>query len=148
MPLGSARRGRDFARSNARDCLRRTPGQVLNPSNDRIQAVIHHPAASASEKETMTGAMEVVLRLRHWPGIREKFAAACGTDLEAAYRELDLKPPAWASIDRKELVAHLKDLEKAYQEHPEAGAAKDKIEHLVHVGLARLDPTVIPPDWI
>ena len=110
----------------------------------RIQDVIHHPAATADQKATATGAMEVVLRLRHWPQVRERFAATHGAELETAYRELELKPPTWASISRKDLVAHLKVLEKAYEAHPAATAAKDTIEHLVHDGLVRLDPSVIP----
>lgn len=119
----------------------------LNELYERLHRVIAHPAATKDQKETMTQLMEVILRLRHWDKIRARFSATYGSELAEAYRQLELSPPDWASISRKGLTAHLEVLDKAYESHPDATAAHDTIERLVHRGLARLDPELIPPDW-
>jgi hypothetical protein len=119
----------------------------LNELYGRIQRVIAHPAATKDQKETMTQLMEIILRLRHWDKIRATFAATYGPDLIEAYRQIELTPPDWASISRKELTAHLAALDKAYESHADATAAHETIERLVHRGLARLDPEVIPAAW-
>jgi hypothetical protein len=119
----------------------------LNELYERLHRVIAHPAATKDQKETMTQLMEVILRLRHWDKVRARFAATYGPELVEAYRQIELTAPDWASISRKALTAHLEALDKAYESHPDATAAHDTIERLVHRGLARLDPEVIPPDW-
>jgi hypothetical protein len=122
-------------------------GSDLNGTYGKLAAVVHHPSATDDQKSLARERMQVVLRLRHWFTIAEKFGARYGTDLAAAYHDLEMTPPTWDGLSRRELMAHMALLERGYASHPDAAAAKDKIERLVRRGLVGLDPEIIPTSW-
>jgi hypothetical protein len=121
----------------------------LMPVYTAIQQMMAHPGTPADRKERAEHVMKLVLRLRFWPLLRERFGAEHSAKLQPAYDALGMTQPKWASLTRKALRAHIDAVEKAQKEKPEAKSYKDLIEKYLQKGILQLeDKDAINPDWI
>lgn len=121
----------------------------LMPVYTAIQQMMSHPGTPADRKERAEFVMKLVLRLRFWPLLRERFGAEHKAKLQPAYDALGMTQPSWASLTRKALKAHIEAVEKALKEKPEAKSHKDLIEKYLQKGIMQLeDKDAINPDWI
>jgi hypothetical protein len=125
-----------------------TPKSQLDSYYPKIQELVAHPHASEDQRKGGEQARDIVLRLRYWIVVREKFGRVHGAELQPAYDALGITAPVWSSLTRPELKAHLDAVEKALKEHEGAGTAKEPIERLLKKGLFGLDTKVIKSDWI
>lgn len=120
----------------------------LMPVYTAIQQMMAHPGTPADRKERAQKIMQLVLRLRFWPLIRERFGTEYGTLLQPAYEALGLTQPNWASLTRKALKAHVDAVTKAL-EKPEGKSQKALLEKYIVKGIYELtDEKVIKSDWI
>ena len=121
---------------------------ALDPVYQKLQELIAHPGASDDMRKSATNARDIVLRLRFWPQVRERFGKEYESQLKPAYDALGLTPPAWASLTRVGLKAHYETVDKAIKDHPDQASAKEVLERLLKKGLFNLDPEIIKSDWI
>lgn len=120
----------------------------LMPVYSAIQQMMAHPGTPADRRERGERVMQLVLRLRFWPLIRERFGAEYRDKLQPAYDALGIAQPDWAKLTRKALKAHVDAVKKAL-EQPEAKAHKDLLEKYLEKGIFLLeDKDVIKSDWI
>lgn len=130
------------------DGQRDVPKATLDPLYATIQQLLAHPGASDDQRKQTARARDIVLRLRFWHLIRERFGAEYGSQVKPAYDALGIAPPDWASLTRVALRAHLEAVNKALEAHAEAADAKRIVERYLKKGLFYLDPELIKSDWI
>jgi hypothetical protein len=128
--------------------LKDTPKSDLDSYYPKIQELSVHPGASVDQKQNALGAIDIVLRLRYWKVVREKFGKVYGSELQPAYDAVGVAPPDWSTLTRPGLKAHLEQVEKAVEAHEGQAAARDTFRRLLRGGLFELDKTIIPADWI
>ena len=121
---------------------------VLNPVYERIQQFLAHPGVDESMRRSGTIARDIVLRLRFWPLVRERFGSEYASQLRPAYEALGLNMPAWSSLTRVALKAHVETVNKAIEAHPDQASANELMARLLKKGLYSLDTAVIRSDWI
>jgi len=109
-----------------------------------VQAGLVHPAIGEHRGEFEL-LRDRILRLRHWPPIRSRFATDLATEIVAGYKAVGLTPPAFATLSRAEVTKARNAYEEAMKgvEDPAAKAFWVKLN-----GLYILDPKVIPEAWI
>jgi hypothetical protein len=121
----------------------------LMPVYTAIQQMLSHPGTPADRKERGERVMKLVLRLRFWPLLRERFGAEHKAKLQPAYDAIGIAQPEWASMTRKALKAHVEAVKKALETKPEAKSHKDLLDKYLIKGLYELtDDQAIRPDWI
>ena len=125
-----------------------TPKADLDAYYPKLQELSVHPGASADQKESALTAIDIVLRLRYWRVVREKFGKVHGAELQPAYDAIGVSPPDWSSLTRPGLKAHIDQVDAALEAHEDQAAAKDTFRLLLKGGLFELDTRVIPTDWI
>ena len=124
------------------------PKSVLDPVYEKLQSLLAHPGANDDQRKAASVARDVVLRLRFWTVVRERFGKEYGSQLQPAYDGLGVPMPNWSALTRVGLKAHLETLKRAIESHPDQTAAKDVVDRLVKDGLNALDTKVIRSDWI
>ena len=117
----------------------------LDASYGLLQEFVAHPRAAADKKEVVEMWIPIVLRLRYWSLIRERFATAYRPQIDAAYNELAWPEPDWKSITRQEVVHEKQEFDGVDTTTPKAKAFGDGP---LTKGLYRLDPVFIPTTWI
>jgi hypothetical protein len=127
---------------------RDVPKPTLDQIYMKIQELIAHPGADALMKEKAGGARDLVLRLRFWPKVRERFGTEYGAQLQPAYDAIGVPPPDWSRLTRVALKAHLEAVKRALEAQPEQVAPKALLDRLLGKGLDHLDPAIIKSDWI
>jgi hypothetical protein len=121
----------------------------LMPVYLAIQQMMAHPGTPADRKERAEHVMQIVLRLRFWPVIRERFGAEYHDKLQPAYDALGMTQPEWKGLTRKALREHVEGVMKALESKPDATSFKPLLEQYLVKGILGLDDkTVIKPDWI
>lgn len=96
--------------------------------------------ASPSEKAAATAKAAVLLRVRKYDHVREKFEATYGARIRAACAKAGVEAPRFAALSRKdalERIDAIKDKVAAFD--PDLRAKLD--------GLAKLDPNVVEEGW-
>jgi len=121
---------------------------ALVPVYTKVQQMMSHPGTPADRRERAQHVMGLVLRLRHWPQIRERFGAEYGPKLQPLYDALKVSAPAWKSLTRKELKAHVDAMKEALKNDAAASPFKELVEHHLEKGILMLDEKIITPDWI
>jgi hypothetical protein len=124
------------------------PKASLDPVYGKIQALLAHPSANADMRKSGEAARDIVLRLRFWPAVRERFGTEYAGELKTAYEALGVPQPEWRTLTRVALKAHIETLNKAIEAHADQAAAKEIVERLVKNGLNGLDTKIIKSDWI
>nr|MBA2374172.1 hypothetical protein [Chloroflexota bacterium] len=127
--------------------LRDFPKSTLDPYYMKIQELLAHPAAGA-HRANATLARDIILRLRYWPLVCERFGNEYGGQLKPAYEAIGLAPPDWTSLTRVGLKAHYEAVKKALAAHPDAADAKKTLMRFLKEGLFDLDPKIIKSGWI
>jgi hypothetical protein len=123
--------------------------ESLNPVYGAIQAMIVHAGTPADRKESGERVMQILLRLRFWPRVRERFGAEYHGVLQPIYDALGMTQPDWSSITRKALKAHVDAAKLAFEEKPEAKTQQELFDRYVFNGIYSLtDRKIIDPDWI
>lgn len=117
----------------------------LDASYGLLQEFVAHPRAAADKKATVQLWIPIVLRLRYWSLVRERFAATYRPQIDAAYGELGWPQPDWKSITRTEVADEKSAFEVVGSGMPKAKAFGDGP---LAKGLYRLDPAYIPTTWI
>lgn len=121
----------------------------LMPAYDAIQQMKAHQGTPADRRQNGERVMQLILRLRFWPLIRERFGNEYKDKLQPAYDALGMTQPSWASLTRKALKAHVDAVMKALEEKPDAKSHKELLEKYLNKGLLGLtDMDVIRSDWI
>jgi hypothetical protein len=94
--------------------------------------------------------MQIVLHLRFWPKLREKFQAAYASTLQPAYDAIGIQQPDWSKITRIGLKAHMDAVKKAFEGNPDAASKyKALLDKYVTKGIHEFkDEEVIPKGWI
>ena len=117
----------------------------LDASYGLLQEFAVHPRAAADKKAIAEEWIPIVLRLRHWSVVREKFATVHRPDIDAAYGELAWPEPDWKNITRADVRAEKVAFEKVGDGTPKAKAFG---EGPLTKGLYRLDEFYIKTKWI
>ena len=122
----------------------------LMPTYAALQRMIAHQGTDPDLKKRAEKVMDLVLHLRFWPRIREKFKAAHETVLQPAYDALGIAQPDWSRITRMALKAHLEAVRKAFESNADAaGKYKAVLDKYLDQGIYRFkDEQVIPKGWI
>lgn len=121
---------------------------ALDPVYRKLQELLAHPGASDDMRKSAANARDIVLRLRFWPLVRERFGKEYETQLKPAYDALGMTLPVWASLTRAGLKAHIEAVDKAIEAHPDQAAAKEVMQRLLKKGLFGLDKEIVKADWI
>jgi hypothetical protein len=127
---------------------RDVPKASLEPLYGKVQELLAHPGADDSQRGQAAHVRDVILRLRYWPLIRERFGAEYGSEVKPLFDALGMPVPEWASLTRVALRAHLEAILKALEGNPDAADAKRIFERYLKKGLFHLDPELIKSDWI
>lgn len=121
----------------------------LMPAYVAIQQMMAHPGTPADRKQRGEHVMQLILRLRFWPLVRERFGAEYRDKLQPAYDALGMTQPSWASLTRKALKAHVDAVMKALEAKPDAKSHKDLLDKYLSKGILGLtDRDIIRSDWI
>lgn len=121
----------------------------LMPAYIAVQQMYAHPGTPADRKKRGEEVMQLILRLRFWPLIRERFGNEYKDKLQPAYDALGMTQPNWASLTRNALKAHVDAVMKALEEKPDAKSHKELLEKYLNKGILGLtDMDVIRSDWI
>jgi hypothetical protein len=117
----------------------------LDASYGLLQEFVAHPRAAADKKAIVQEWIPIVLRLRYWTVVRERFATTYRAEADAAYNELAWPQPDWKNVTRTDV----RD-EKVAFEGVGNGTPKGKAfgDGPLTKGLYRLSPTFIPTTWI
>jgi hypothetical protein len=122
---------------------------TLFPVYLAIQRMMAHPGTPADRKERAEHVMQILLRMRFWPVVRERFGKEYHDKLQPAYDALGMTQPNWASITRAALKSHVDAVMKALENKPDAKSHKDLLDKYLGKGILGLeDKEVIKPDWI
>lgn len=122
----------------------------LMPVYMAIQRMIAHQGTPQDRRERAEHVMQVVLHLRFWPRLREKFQGAYASTLQPAYDALKIPQPDWSKITRMALKAHMETIKKALEANPDASTKyKALFDKYVTDGIFQFkDEKVIPKGWI
>jgi hypothetical protein len=122
----------------------------LMPTYAAIHRMMGHQGTPQDRRERAEKVMQIVLHLRFWPKLREKFKTSYGTILQPAYDALGIAQPDWSRITRMALKAHLETVKKAFESNPDAaGKYKALLDKYLDQGIfAFKDEQVIPKGWI
>lgn len=121
----------------------------LMPAYIAVHQMIDHPGTPADRKKVGESVMQILLRLRFWPIVRERFGADYHAKLQPAYDALGMTQPEWKSMTRKAVKAHVDAVMKALETTPDAKSYKALLEQYLGKGILGLsDKDVIRPDWI
>lgn len=122
----------------------------LMPVYMAIQRMIAHPGTDPDLRKRAEHVMQIVLHLRFWPKLREKFQAAYGATLQPAYDALGIPQPDWSKITRIGLKAHMDAIKKAFEANPDAASKyKALLDKYITKGIHEFkDEEVIPKGWI
>lgn len=121
----------------------------LMPVYTSIQQMMAHPGTPADRKERAEKVMKLLLRLRFWPLLRQRFGEEHKEKLQPAYDALGIAQPNWSTMTRKALKAHVEAVKKALETKTEAKAQKPLIEQYIIKGIYELtDDKAVNPDWI
>lgn len=122
----------------------------LMPVYMAIQRMIAHQGTPQDRRERAEHVMQVVLHLRFWPRLREKFQGAYASTLQPAYDALKIPQPDWSKITRMALKAHMETIKKALEANPDASTKhKALFDKYLTDGIFQFkDEKVIPKGWI
>jgi hypothetical protein len=121
----------------------------LMPAYLAIQQMMAHPNTPADRKKVGERVVQILLRLRFWHIVRERFGSEYHDKLQPAYEALGMAQPEWKAMTRAALKAHVDALTKGFETKPDAKSYKDLIEKYVDKGLFGLqDFDIIKADWI
>jgi len=122
---------------------------ALNPVYEAIQRMMAHPGTPVERKQLAERIMQILLRLRFWPLVRERFGAEYRDKLQPTYDALEMTQPEWASITRKALKAHVEAVGKALEGRPDGTAHKEPFDRYVSNGIYALkDHKIVKSEWI
>jgi hypothetical protein len=127
---------------------RDVPKASLDEYYGKVQQLLAHPSASDDQRETAARIRDIVLRLRYWPKVRERFGKDFVSQLQPAYEALGIAPPDWGSLTRVALKAHVDAVYKALEKRPDAAGVKPIVDRYLKKGILHLDPLIIKADWI
>lgn len=111
-----------------------------------VQLIITHPDTPADKKKKAEGFRDMILRMRYWDKITEKFATEHVAAIAAAYATAGINPPRFAGITRAGLKAHIEKLKEKVEKSADPDL-KHFFDHLL-MGLWNLRSDVIPETWI
>lgn len=117
----------------------------LDASYGLLQEFVAHPRAATDQKAIAQEWIPIVLRLRYWSLVRERFATAYRTQIDAAYDELAWPQPDWKNVTRTEVADEKRAFEGVGNSTPKAKAFGDGP---LTKGLYRLDAAFVPTTWI
>ena len=121
----------------------------LMPAYAAAQQMIAHPGTPADRRDNGKKVMQILLRLRFWPLVRDRFGKEYKGRLQPAYDAIGMTQPDWSSLTRKQMKAHVDAVMKAVKEKPEAKSHEKLLEQYLTNGIFLLkDETVIKTDWI
>jgi hypothetical protein len=122
----------------------------LMPTYVALQRMIAHPGTDSELRKRAERVMQIVLHLRFWPRLREKFQTAYAATLQPAYDALGIAQPDWSKITRIALKAHLETVTRAFESNPDAaGKYRALIDKYIDKGIFHFkDEQVIPRGWI
>lgn len=121
----------------------------LMPAYAAAQQMIAHPGTPADRRDNGKRVMQILLRLRFWPLVRDRFGKEYRSVLQPAYDAVGMTQPDWSSITRKQLKVHIDAVMKAVKEKPEAKAHEKLLDKYLTEGIFLLkDEKVIKTEWI
>jgi hypothetical protein len=124
-------------------------GSQLMPAYLAVQEMIAHSGTPADRRENGERVMQILLRLRFWKVVRERFGTEYHDKLQPAYDALGMTQPAWKSLTRKAMKAHFDEVMKTLEAKPDAKSFKPLLEQYLENGIFLLkDKKVIREDWI
>jgi len=125
------------------------PSEQLMPAYAAVQQMIAHPGTPADRRKLGEKVMQIILRLRYWPRVRERFGAEYHDKLQPAYDSLGMTQPDWKSMTRKAVKQHVDAVMKAFEAKPDAKSYKALLEQYLDKGIFGLsDMDVIRHDFI
>lgn len=112
-----------------------------------IQYLLMHPELGADERPTLEAERGIVLRMRYYRRISQRFASEYRTQIDAAYTAVERPVPNFTSLSRAKLKEEMAGFKAALEAKADTTAQQFYDTHLT--GLWTLtDGTVIPTSWI
>jgi hypothetical protein len=105
-----------------------------------INSALFNPALPGGRKSELKKRKSLVLRVLFYKVVRKKFVEAYANNLAQAYQGLETEVPAYATMGRGEMVQVVKKFK--------ADGGDASMHQLLFDGLVKLNPKIIPQNWI
>ncbi len=120
---------------------------MMHTHYSAIQYMLMHPELGEDERPTLEAERGIVLRMRYYSRISQRFASEYKPQIDAAYQAVGRPVPNFASLSRAKLKEEMTGFKAALEAKADTTAQQFYDTHLT--GLWTLtDGTVIPSSWI
>jgi hypothetical protein len=119
---------------------------ILNMAYGYVQSMLAHPEIPSNDHKIATQWSEILLRMRYYERVTQKFAETYTGDIKKGYDAMALKPPDFSKMTRKALKLEMEKFKKALEDTPNTDGQAFYDKFLT--GLSKLDTELIPAKWI
>ena len=109
----------------------------------KLHRLVGHAEIPDADKAKWEVRLQMVLRLRYWAKVRQKFGVGYKAQLEAGFKQGGIAEPSWATLSRADLQVLSTKMTSMAMTGPDATEAARLV-----MGLWSLDKDVIPPQWV
>jgi hypothetical protein len=102
----------------------------------------------ASQRESIEGMTDRVLKLRFYPKVSDNFQKVFAPNIQEVYGAVGIEPPDFSKLNRKEAIASIKQVQEAVKNLPPEAADAQQKNLLVLDGFQDLSPAMMGPEWI